>query len=73
MANPVPGYVSREIQKDADPIGCFMYHLKQMNVDGRNERVLIQISWVWLIRINEGLYQRKSDEITEVQIYSEVI
>ncbi|XP_045543711.1 protein brambleberry isoform X3 [Salmo salar] len=48
-----------------------MYHLKQMNVDGRNERVLIQISWVWLIRINEGLYQRKSDEITEVQIYSE--
>ncbi|XP_029563665.1 protein brambleberry isoform X2 [Salmo trutta] len=42
-----------------------------MNVDGRNERVLIQISWVWLIRINGGLYQRKSDEITEVQIYSE--
>jgi hypothetical protein len=50
-----------------------LYHLKQMNMDERNERVLIQISWGWLIRINERLYQRKSDETTEVQIHFEVI
>uniref|UniRef100_A0A8C8F5T8 Brambleberry n=1 Tax=Oncorhynchus tshawytscha TaxID=74940 RepID=A0A8C8F5T8_ONCTS len=42
-----------------------------MNMDERNERVLIQISWGWLIRINERLYQRKSDETTEVQIHFE--